>query len=103
MFLRRLGIRLCMRNLESEWLTAMRRGDYAAAWAINDAVLAARDAATRDDPRVPYHLRWVWDGRPYRQRDVLIRCYHGLGDTLHFARYLPALRPHVASLTVEAQ
>lgn len=81
----------------------MRRGDYLMAWAISDRVLAARDPVTRDDPSLPYHLRWVWDGRPYHGRHVLIRCYHGLGDTLQFARYLPALRPHVASLTVEAQ
>src|SRR4051794_40533004 len=81
----------------------MRRGDYTAAWDINDAVLAARDSATRDDPRLPYHLRWVWDGRSFLDRPVLIRCYHGLGDTLQFARYLPRIRPLVASLTVEVQ
>jgi hypothetical protein len=85
------------------WVAAMRRGDHASAWVINDAVLAARDPAARDDPRLPYHLRWVWDGRPFRNRHVLIRCYHGLGDTLQFARYLPRLRPLVASLTVEVQ
>ncbi|HEX2941293.1 MAG TPA: hypothetical protein VHO91_09615 [Rhodopila sp.] len=81
----------------------MRAGDWDAAWAVNDEVLAGRDSATRDDPALPYHLRWVWDGRPFRGRDVLVRCYHGLGDTLQFARYLPPLRQQVASLTVEAQ
>jgi hypothetical protein len=85
------------------WLAAMRRGDHAAAWDISDAVLAARDPSARDDPRLPYHLRWVWDGRSFLNRHVLIRCYHGLGDTLQFARFLPRLRPLVASLTVEAQ
>ena len=92
-----------MRNVETEWIAAMRRGDYRSAWAINDAVLAARDPAGRDDPALPYHRRWVWDGRPFAGRHVLVRCYHGLGDTLQFARFLPALRPLVASLTVEAQ
>jgi len=85
------------------WLEAMRRGDLATAWNINDAVLAARDPAGRDNPRLPYHLRWVWDGRAFRNRHVMIRCYHGLGDTLQFARYLPCIRPLVASLTVEVQ
>jgi Glycosyltransferase family 9 (heptosyltransferase) len=84
-------------------MAAMRRGEFAKAWAINDAVLANSDPAQRDDPRLPYHLRWVWDGRDYRGRDVLVRCYHGLGDTIQFARYLPALRPVVASLTIEVQ
>ncbi len=86
-----------------EWNTAARRGDWSAAWAINDAVLASRDPAARDDPALPYHLRWVWDGRPFDGRDVLVRCYHGLGDTLHFARYLRPLAARARSVTVEAQ
>ena len=81
----------------------MRRGDFEAAWRINDAVLAARDPDTRDDPAIPYHLRWVWDGRPFDHRHVLVRCYHGLGDTLQFWRYLPALAARAASVTVELQ
>ncbi len=81
----------------------MLRGDFAGAFAVNDQVLAARDPAGRDDPRLPYHRRWVWDGRPWRGRHVLVRCYHGLGDTLQFARFLPRLGAEVASLTVEVQ
>ena len=81
----------------------MRRADFAAAWAISDAVLATRDPATRDDPTLPYHLRWVWDGRPLHGQHVLVRCYHGLGDTLQFCRYLAPLRLRAASVTLEAQ
>ncbi len=92
-----------MRDLQAEWMTAMRRGDYRVAWAISDAVLAARDPAARDDPRLPYHQRWVWDGRDFRGRHVLVRCYHGLGDTLQYARYLAPLRAQAASVTLEVQ
>ena len=81
----------------------MRRGDFASAWAISDALLAARDPVLRDDPTLPYHCRWVWDGRSIRGQHVLVRCYHGLGDTLQFARYLPALRRQCESLTLEVQ
>ncbi len=81
----------------------MRAGAFDKAWAVSDTVLAARDPATRDDPALPYHLRWVWDGQPLDGRRVLVRCYHGLGDTLQFCRYLPPLRARVAELTVEAQ
>ena len=84
-------------------MAAMRNGDLAAAWAVSDAVLAARDPATRDDPLLPYHRRWVWDGRPYAGRRVLVRCYHGLGDTIQFVRFLPLLRTRVRSLSVEVQ
>jgi hypothetical protein len=92
-----------MRNTEADWMAAMRHGDFAAAWAISDAVLAQRDPATRDDPTQPYHRRWVWDGRPFQGQDVLVRCYHGLGDTLQFLRYLPALRRLTAATTLEVQ
>ena len=85
----------------TRWLSAMHRGNFAAAWDVSDAVLAARDPATRNDPAAPYHKRWVWDGRPLRGQ-VLVRCYHGLGDTLQFWRYLPALSRQ-ASVTVEVQ
>jgi hypothetical protein len=84
-------------------MEAMRRGDLQRAWAIADGVLAGRDPATRDDPARPYHERWVWDGRSLAGRDVVVRCYHGLGDTLQFARYLPALRARAASVTLEVQ
>lgn len=80
----------------------MRAGRYAEAWAFEDAVRAARDPATCDDPGEPYHRRWVWDGSPLDGREVLVRCYHGLGDTIQFARYLPALADRVAGVTVEA-
>jgi hypothetical protein len=91
-----------MNDPATQWLAAMHRGDYAAAFRINEAVLAARDPTTRDDRRLPYHMRWVWDGRSFERRDVLVRCYHGLGDVLQFARYLPVLRQRVSSLTLEA-
>ena len=85
------------------WTDAMRCGDFPAAWAIAAEELARRDPATRDDPRLPYHLRWVWDGSPFEGRDVLVRCYHGLGDTLMFSRFLPLLARRAARVTVEMQ
>jgi len=85
------------------WTLAMRRGDFAAAWTVAEGALVARDPAGRDDPALPYHLRWVWDGRPVDGLDVLVRCYHGLGDTLQFARFLPHLRRRARSVTVEMQ
>ncbi len=80
----------------------MREERYEDAWAIEGAVLAARDPTTRDDPALPYHQRWLWDGSAVDDRDVLVRCYHGLGDTLQFARFLPVLAQRARSVTVEA-
>ena len=81
----------------------MASGDFERAWQESDRVLQTRDKAATDDPRLPYHLRWVWDGRAIHGRSVLVRCYHGLGDTLQFCRYLPALRRRASHVTLEAQ
>lgn len=85
------------------WVAAMRAGRHAEAWALAAQALAERDPAACDDPRLPYHLRWVWDGRDPDGRDVLVRCYHGLGDTIQFARFLPLLAARAASVTLEVQ
>lgn len=89
--------------LFERWAEAMRDGRSEDAWLIADRVLAGRDTALCDDPAVDYHRRWVWDGTRIDGRDVLVRCYHGLGDTLQFARLLPMARTRAAKLTVEAQ
>jgi len=85
------------------WIAAMRAGRFEDAWALTERDLRSRDPARRDDPDLPYHLRWVWDRRPFDGRRVLVRCYHGFGDTIQFARYLPALGRRASSLTVEVQ
>jgi hypothetical protein len=92
-----------MTRLHQSWTEAMRAGDWERAWSLCDAALAARDPATRDHPTLPYHERWVWDGRPVDGRHVLVRCYHGLGDTIMFARFLPRLAERAASVTLEVQ
>ncbi|WP_315764503.1 glycosyltransferase family 9 protein [Sphingomonas sp. Y38-1Y] len=85
------------------WTKTMRERDYPRAWTLADTSLRARDPATRDDPRLPYHERWVWDGTAPDGRDVLVRCYHGLGDTIQYARFLPLLAARAQSLTIEVQ
>lgn len=67
----------------------MRRGDFAAAWRISDEVLRRRAGKPCWD--WPRHLQHVWDGAPLDGRRVLVRCYHGLGDTLQFVRYASLL------------
>lgn len=80
------------------WVERMRRGDFAAAWEISDRVLQGRRGRTPS--RLPRHEQWLWDGRPLSGRRVLVHCYHGLGDTLQFLRYVPLLD---ADVTLWAQ
>jgi hypothetical protein len=73
-----------------DWFEAMRRADFAAAWRISDRILAERNPA-ETCWHLARHEQWVWDGRPLANQRVLVRCYHGLGDTIQFARCLPML------------
>src|SRR4051812_3596306 len=84
-----------------EWMRQMRCGNFEAAWRISDAVAEARAGQTC--AHLPQHLRWVWSGRPLTGRKVLIRCYHGLGDTIQFIRYVKLVRPIARTIVVQAQ
>jgi hypothetical protein len=52
---------------------------------------------------LPRHEQWVWDGTPLDGKRVLVRCYHGLGDTLQFIRFAPRVKAVAAEVVVWAQ
>jgi len=88
-------------DLGARWDALMRRGAWAEAWDVADAILRARRAPP--DWTAPRHLQPIWDGTPLAGRRVLVRCYHGLGDTLQFIRFVPGLRALAAETVVWAQ
>ena len=79
----------------------MRRGDFNAAWQLSDRVLRARRSSSCD--HLPRHCQWLWRGVPLNEKRVLIRCYHGLGDTIQFIRYAPLVKSIAGKVTVAAQ
>jgi hypothetical protein len=83
------------------WCEAMLRGDFAAAWRISDSFLHV--ARQQDHTRVPRHEQNIWDGRSVAGKRVLLRCYHGLGDTIQFIRYASLLRRAAAEVIVWMQ
>lgn len=87
--------------MPDEWTEAMLDGAFERAWAISDRVLRERQA--QSCAGLPRHLHWVWDGAPLAGRRVLVRCYHGLGDTLQFVRFVPRLTALASAVIVEAQ
>jgi len=95
-----------LRQLAQQWLLQMRRGEWEAAWRTSDRAcelhrgLQPREA---DERPLPRHLQWVWDGSSLAGKHVLVRCYHGLGDTLQFIRFVPALREIAREVTVWSQ
>src|SRR5436190_15091627 len=74
------------------WMAAMRRGDFARAWQISDADLRARLARGVPFQTGPRHLQSIWNGEPLAGKRVLVRCYHGLGDTIQFIRFAAPLQ-----------
>ena len=83
------------------WLRHMRSGEWERAWAITDCAMPAR--AREPCWHWPRHLQYVWTGAALGNRRVLVRCYHGLGDTLQFIRYMPLLKAIAAELIVWVQ
>ena len=90
-----------------QWMRAMRRGDWESAWLIGDRLREARGGCEPRDAAtghwLPRHLQWVWDGSPLCGKRVLVRCYHGLGDTIQFVRFMPLLKRSAAHTIVLAQ
>lgn len=84
------------------WMSHMLRGDFESAWQCADREREQRRRAGITGRGWPRHLRPVWDGRPLDGGPVLVRCHHGLGDTIQFLRYLPLLAASAASVQLEA-
>ncbi len=75
------------------WTCHMLSGNFELAWRESDAI-------TRRANPDPFRF---WDGRSLAGRGVLLRCLHGLGDTIQFIRYAPLIREQARTLAIEAQ
>lgn len=90
-------------NGDGDWISAMRAGEFERAWSITDRDVAVLSQGGDDKHKGPRHQQRIWRGEELRNRRVLVRCYHGLGDTIQFARFLPPLAERVRELTVWCQ
>jgi hypothetical protein len=89
--------------LAGAWRDAMLHGAFENAWRVSDEVLRRRRTAPRAAKLPPRHLQAIWSGDDLTNRHVLVRCYHGLGDSVQFLRFLPALRERAARVTLWIQ
>ena len=80
------------------WMEAMLRGDFPVAWKISDGLITRRQ-----NRRMPRHEQSIWNGTPVAGKRVLVRCYHGLGDTIQFIRYAALLKRVAAEVIVCVQ
>jgi hypothetical protein len=90
-------------DLTAQWMEHMRRGEFDQAWRNSDILLGRHLAAPPAATDVPRHQQVIWNGASLQGKRVLVRCYHGLGDTIQFIRYIPLLKAIAAHVTVWAQ
>ncbi len=76
----------------ARWYCWMLLGNFERAW--QESALIASTGC--EDPNR------FWDGRVWEGQRVMLRCLHGLGDTIQFIRYAPLLKETCRSLTVQA-
>lgn len=77
----------------ARWLCYMLLGCYSDAWRESRAI----EGRGRFDPHR------FWDGKSLASRRVMVRCLHGLGDTIQYARYLPLIRQTASCVILQAQ
>ncbi|RFZ82778.1 ADP-heptose--LPS heptosyltransferase [Mucilaginibacter terrenus] len=87
-------------DVPDTWMKCMLRGDFKKAWQFSDKAMAE---GVNRDINLPRHFQNIWDGTPLNGKRVLVRCYHGLGDTIQFIRYVPKLRQIAKEVIVWAQ
>lgn len=85
------------------WEAAMRAGDFERAWRETDRIEERRRADEAEGRRVHRSHHLLWNGTAFDGARVLVRCTHGLGDTLQFVRYVPLLRERARQVIVLAQ
>jgi hypothetical protein len=88
-------------TLVDYWKEKMLDGNFEQAWQFSDKVLNER----KDIPcwHLPRHEQYIWNGTPLQGKIVLVRCYHGLGDTILFIRYAPLIKMIAQRVIVWAQ
>ncbi|GGB79397.1 glycosyltransferase family 9 protein [Dyadobacter sediminis] len=83
------------------WMQHMRNGEFEKVWKLSDR--AVEERAGKPCWHWPRHLQYIWDGTPLAGKRVLVRCYHGLGDTIQFIRYIPLLKEIAGEVIVWVQ
>jgi hypothetical protein len=78
--------------VDGNWADAMRRADLKRAWDICDQHLREYCKFGPAKHTGERHCQRIWRGEKLEKRRVLVRCYHGLGDTIQFVRFAKPLR-----------
>jgi hypothetical protein len=78
--------------VDGDWAEAMRGTNWGRAWEICDRYLRDHCQSGPAKHTGERHFQRIWRGESLDNQRVLVRCYHGLGDTIQFVRFLKPLR-----------
>jgi hypothetical protein len=78
--------------VDRDWAEAMRDADFRRAWEICDRDLQEYCQSGVVKHTGQRHFQRIWRGETLEDKRVLVRCYHGLGDTIQFVRFAKPLR-----------
>lgn len=73
------------------WMCAMHQGRFESAWCESDQI---RERGGSDPHR-------FWNGQSITGRRVIVRCLHGLGDSVQMMQYATALKSRCKSVVYE--
>jgi ADP-heptose:LPS heptosyltransferase len=90
-----------LKQLNDRWIELMCEGRFADAWEVSDAALNSR--ANLDCATWPRHLQFIWRGESLANQRVLVRCYHGLGDSIQYVRLLAPLHAMARAVSLWVQ
>jgi hypothetical protein len=88
---------------DCDWTDAIRAGDFNRAWCISDRSLREYCASGAAKHAGERHHQRIWRGERLAGQRVLVRCYHGLGDTIQFIRFAKPLREIAREVNVWGQ
>jgi hypothetical protein len=81
----------------------MREADMQRAWDISDRDLRECCRCGPAKHTGERHLQRIWRGEKLEGRRVLVRCYHGLGDTIQFVRFAKPLQDAAREVMIWVQ
>lgn len=90
-------------GVDPSWAEAMRRADLQSAWTISDRSLQEYCRSGAIKHAGERHFQRIWRGEKPDGRRVLVRCYHGLGDTIQFVRFVKPLREIAREVVIWVQ
>jgi hypothetical protein len=73
------------------WYCFMLMGLFEDAWKESERIAARAPG----DPVV------LWDGKPFANKRVIVRCLHGYGDAIQFVRFARLLKPEARRVIIQ--